>query len=161
MRLRVRSLALLRGLRNGRCREPWLGCRCGLDPVLLWLWPRPSATAPIRPLAWELPYAEGVALEKAKRPGKKKKKKKNYLVTRGPVTLCLRGSPSISHSSPTWSGGQRLTTAEFETEAKQMTIWTVFLFFFFIFLHEQLIWSLLLLQPSDFNFLKLFIKKLS
>ena len=31
------------------------------------------ATAPIQPLAWELPYAIGVALEKDK---KKKKKKK-------------------------------------------------------------------------------------
>jgi len=28
-----------------------VGCRCGLDPVLLWLWHRPVATAPIRPLA--------------------------------------------------------------------------------------------------------------
>ena len=32
--------------------------------------------APIRPLAWEPPCAEGVALEKAERPKKKKKKKK-------------------------------------------------------------------------------------
>ena len=36
------------------------------DPALLWLWCRPVATAPIRPLAWELPHATGVALEKAK-----------------------------------------------------------------------------------------------
>jgi len=33
------------------------------DPVLLWLWPRLAATAPIRPLAWEFPYAMGVALK--------------------------------------------------------------------------------------------------
>ena len=25
------------------------------DPVLLWLWRRPAATAPIQPLAWEPP----------------------------------------------------------------------------------------------------------
>ena len=37
------------------------------DPELLWLWCRPGATAPIRPLAWEPPYAEGVALEKDKK----------------------------------------------------------------------------------------------
>ena len=37
------------------------------DPALLWLWCRPAATAPIRPLAWEPPYAEGVALKKNKR----------------------------------------------------------------------------------------------
>ena len=35
--------------------------------MLLWLWRRPAATAPIRPLAWEYPYAVGVTLEKAKR----------------------------------------------------------------------------------------------
>jgi len=35
------------------------------------------ATAPIRPLAWELPYATSAALEKAKK--KKKEKKKKYL----------------------------------------------------------------------------------
>ena len=44
-----------------------VGRRFGLDPVLLWLWCRPVATAPIRPLAWEPPYATGEALEKAKR----------------------------------------------------------------------------------------------
>ena len=31
--------------------------RSGLDPALLGLWRRLAATAPIRPLAWELPYA--------------------------------------------------------------------------------------------------------
>ena len=36
------------------------------DPVLLWLWYRPVATAPIRPLAWEPPYAGGAALKKTK-----------------------------------------------------------------------------------------------
>ena len=42
--------------------------------VLLWLWRRPVAAAPIRPLAWDPPYAVGAALEKAKRQKKKKKK---------------------------------------------------------------------------------------
>jgi len=50
-----------------------LGCRHGSDPALLWLWCRPAATALIPSLAWEPPYAEGVALEKAKRPKKRKK----------------------------------------------------------------------------------------
>ena len=44
-----------------------VGCLRGLDPVLLWLWRRWAATAPIRPLAWEPPYAVGEALEMAKR----------------------------------------------------------------------------------------------
>ena len=46
------------------------GHRRGLDPTLLWLWHRQVATALIRPLAWESPYAVGAALEKAKRPKK-------------------------------------------------------------------------------------------
>ena len=45
-----------------------VGRRCSLDPALLWLRCRPVATAPVRPLAWEPPYAVGAAL----------KKKKNY-----------------------------------------------------------------------------------
>ena len=34
----------------------WVG-----DLVLLWLWYRLAVVAPIQPLAWELPYAAGVA----------------------------------------------------------------------------------------------------
>ena len=40
-----------------------VGHRCGSDLVLLWLWYRPVAMASIRPLAWEPPYAAGVALK--------------------------------------------------------------------------------------------------
>ena len=35
--------------------------RLDSDPALLWLWHRLSAVASIQPLAWELPYATGVA----------------------------------------------------------------------------------------------------
>ena len=48
-----------------------VGRRHGLDSALLWLWRRPVATAPIRPLAWEPPYAAGAAQEIAKRQKKK------------------------------------------------------------------------------------------
>ena len=47
-----------------------VGGRRGSDLVLLWLWCRPAAVAPIRPLAWEPPCAAGATL-------KKKKKKRN------------------------------------------------------------------------------------
>ena len=40
-----------------------IGCRRGLDPVLLWPWRRLAATAPIGALAWESPYATGAALK--------------------------------------------------------------------------------------------------
>ena len=36
------------------------------DPALLWLWHRPAAAAPIRPLAWDPPYAAGAALKRNK-----------------------------------------------------------------------------------------------
>ena len=64
MRLQVRSIAPLSGL-GIRCRTVscGVGCRCGSDPVLLWLWHRPVAAAPIQPLAWEPPYAAGAAQE--------------------------------------------------------------------------------------------------
>ena len=41
-----------------------VGRRRGSDSVLLWLWHRPVATALIRPLAGQLPYAECVALKR-------------------------------------------------------------------------------------------------
>ena len=53
-----------------------MGCRCGSDMALLWLWRRPEATAPVGPLAWEPPYAASVVL---KNRGKKKKKKKRVV----------------------------------------------------------------------------------
>ena len=40
-----------------------VGGRRGLDPALLWLWHRLAATSLSQPLAWELPYAAGVALK--------------------------------------------------------------------------------------------------
>ena len=52
-----------------------VGCRRGSDPELLWLWHRPSATASIGPLVWELPYAASVALNRQKRKKIKKHKK--------------------------------------------------------------------------------------
>ena len=51
-----------------------VGCIHGWDPELLWLWRRQVATAPIRPLAWEPPYAAGEAQEITKRQKKKKQK---------------------------------------------------------------------------------------
>ena len=50
-----------------------VGRRRGLDLALLWLWRRPGATALIRPLVWEPPYARGAALEKTKKRKKEKK----------------------------------------------------------------------------------------
>ena len=51
-----------------------VGHRWGSDPMLLWLWPRPAGATPIQPLAWELPYAKDVALERKKKKGRKEEK---------------------------------------------------------------------------------------
>ena len=48
-----------------------VGCRPGSDPALLWLWRRPTATALIRPLAWELPHAVSAALKRERKEGRK------------------------------------------------------------------------------------------
>ena len=87
MRLPVESLASLSGLRIGlRTMSCGVGCRCGLDPALpwLWLWHRLAAIVPIWPVAWEAPYAAGVALK-----SKKKKKRRKYLLKSQFYKLCF------------------------------------------------------------------------
>ena len=49
------------------------GHRHGSDPMLLWLWGRPAAVAPIGPLRCELPYAAGVALKSKKKKREREK----------------------------------------------------------------------------------------
>ena len=49
-----------------------VGHRRSLDPELLWLWCRPVVVAPIGPLAWEPPYALGMALKSQKKNKKQK-----------------------------------------------------------------------------------------
>ena len=55
-----------------------------LDPVLLWMWCRSAATALIRPLAWEHPYAWGAAREK----GPKKDQKKRVVLQKTVWVAC-------------------------------------------------------------------------
>ena len=55
-----------------------IGRRCSLDLVLLWLWHRPAvAAAPVGPLAWELPYAAGVALKRKKKKSRGRSSRAN------------------------------------------------------------------------------------
>ena len=62
-----------------------VGCRHGSGLVLLWLWHRPVASAAIRPLPWEPPYAADAALEKDQ------KKKYHF-------SLCLLNSAPFPES---------------------------------------------------------------
>ena len=73
-----------------------VGRKRGSDPALLWLWCRPVATAPIKPLAWEPPYAVGAALEKNKKR-KRKKERKEVGRKEGRKNLEYNGSYTMLH----------------------------------------------------------------
>ena len=77
-------MAFLSGWGSGVAMSSGVGRGCGLDPMLLWLWRRPAAVAPTGPLAWEPPYAAGVALKR-----KEKKEKKSNVA---------------SYKEPNWEG---------------------------------------------------------
>ena len=117
MKLWVWSLASLSGLKIWHCHELWYH-KHGSDPMLLWLWCKPAAVAPIRPLPWELPYAAGLALKKAK---KKKKIYKKLKLERGwrrgnPPTLLVE----YKFFQPLWRAVWRfLKKAKYRT-----TIWS-------------------------------------
>ena len=49
--------------------------------MLLWLWHRPAAAAPIQPLPWKLPHAMVAALKKKKGRGAESTKKHQFLST--------------------------------------------------------------------------------
>ena len=90
-----------------------VGHRRGAGPELLWLWRRPAATAPIHLLAWELPYAKGMALNKDKKKKKKERKKYSSLtqsIEEQNVSRVWQGlakdhpvTVKSGHSFPTWS----------------------------------------------------------
>ena len=67
------------------------GPRRGLDPALLWLWHRLVATALFGPLAWEPPYAVGVAL--------KRQKKKDHIKFKHPYEDSNVHLPSATNHS--------------------------------------------------------------
>ena len=85
---------------------------CGSDLALLWLWLRLVATAQIRPLAWELSCAAGVAKKKKKKKKKEKEKKGHW--SRLHETWHL-GSDGFSDSFQPWGiwfKGKPLVSAE-------------------------------------------------
>ena len=106
VRIWVRSLALLSGLRSCAAASWGVGHRCGLDLALLWC--RLAAAAPIR-RAWELPHATCVAL---------KRKKKKRICSLGVPTwesnrgglCCCRGAGLIP-GLVQWAEGSVLAVA--------------------------------------------------
>ena len=102
MRWWVRSLSLLSGLRIGVAVSCGGGHRGGSAPALLWLWCRPVATAPIRPLAREPPYATGAALEKTKKIKKKKGHSRQLLSPSPTPSHCSLWGKPYHKKRPTW-----------------------------------------------------------
>ena len=102
MRTQVQSLALLCGLSIRCCRELWCSLQMWLGSgVAVTVAYRPAATALIRPLAWEPPYATGAALKR------QKTKKKNHLVYPPHIPLIstesyLSGTSCQRHTSGFW-----------------------------------------------------------
>ena len=79
-----------------------VGQRSGSDPA--WLWCRPAAAAPIRPLAWELPNATSVALEKDTHTHKKRNE--NIRPTVGPRYLKVQHPWIQPMKHQKYSGGK-------------------------------------------------------
>ena len=85
VRLRVRSLALLSGLKIRCCCELW--CRSqrqlGSHIAVAVAVARSAAVGSIPPLAWELPYVAGVAIKsKNKQTNKQKKPQQQKIKSR-------------------------------------------------------------------------------
>ena len=109
-----------------------VGCRLGSDPALLWLWRRLAATAPIRPLAWESPYAAGAAQRNSKKKKRKARRKFPWvsqtkralrlaqLATIMPATFLIHSSAPASvstHTNSQQSGPWKMASSWFDSDA--------------------------------------------
>ena len=74
VRLWGQSLASLNRLRVWHCYELWHGSQMQLGPSVTMGVLKTVAIAPILPLAWELPYAAGVAIKRGEKKVFLKKK---------------------------------------------------------------------------------------
>ena len=71
------------------CRKLWCRSQMQLRSIVVWLWCRPAAAAPIWPLAQELPYTTGTALKKKKERKKEMQVSKSYKWTFSPLPKIL------------------------------------------------------------------------
>ena len=73
---------LAQWVKDGVAMSCSVGHRCSSDLALMWLWLwlgcRPAAVALITCLAWELPYAVGVALKSKKKKKRRRKERDDY-----------------------------------------------------------------------------------
>ena len=92
-----------------------VGRRWGSDPVLLWLWRRLEATAAIRPLAWEPPYAASSALKRAKRQKKKKSGRDEEIEMSNQQRMVVKCAGQINKERE--GGGRSYTREKFKKSA--------------------------------------------
>ena len=109
-----------------------VGRRRSSDPALLWC--RPAAEAPIQPLAWEPPYAMGVALKKKKKDrGQAGSKSKEHIFSVLQRSIYYRAGSALP----------KLQSSAYPLQECHMLISVFFLllffFFYFVFLgpHPQ------------------------
>ena len=84
--------------------------RCSLDLPLLWLWHRLAAVAPVWPLAWEPPYATGVALKSQKKKNASRKYLVNSALFKGVIWFSFSVTGFRVHDHPKFSRNQRNKT---------------------------------------------------
>ena len=92
-----------------------VGGRHSSDSAFLWLWYKQAAVAPIRPRAWEPPYATGVGLKKQK-TGKKWIKKIWYMYAVEYYSAIKRNE--IMPFAATWRDPEILTLSEVSQTGK-------------------------------------------
>ena len=101
IRLGVRSLASLSGLKIWCCRELCCRSQTQLGSGLLWLWCRPAAVAPIGPLAWKPPRAVGAALKSKKNKSRANSRNTEKLESRKLGNQFEFSLPNVSGQLPT------------------------------------------------------------
>ena len=75
MRMRGPTLTSLKWVKDPSVAMSYnVGHRRGSYLALQWLWRRPADAAAVQPLAWEIPFASGLALKRKEKERKGKKK---------------------------------------------------------------------------------------
>ena len=92
--MQVQSLALPSGLRIWPCHELWYSLQTRLRSCFAVAVGRLVASAPIQPLAWDPPYALGVAIKRQNT--KKKKKRMCSIFTKKTVHLLMYIEENLS-----------------------------------------------------------------
>ena len=105
MRMHIRSLASLSGLRTWHCCELWYRSQTSSDPTLLWLWCRPAAIADWTPSpGTSICHRCSLKKKKIKKKKERKEKKRKCLAAEN-LARAISCRP-WGRCSPHWLPGQ-------------------------------------------------------